>query len=258
MFKNKLKRMINEGKSVIGPFLKSTDPMIIEICGIAGFDFAIIDCEHGPLWIETAQNMVRAAEVRGITPVVRVTENSPELIMRVLDIGAHAVQIPQICTADDARNAVISAKYYPEGQRGLCRYVRAADYSNMDKVEYFKKANEESMIIIHIEGVEGIGNLPEILNVDNIDIIFLGPYDLSQSCGVPGDVRNPAVVDKMKESVRLASEKGVVVGTFVDNMEDAYFWMDNGVKYISYSVDAGIFLNASQNIVNSFRNYWSR
>jgi 4-hydroxy-2-oxoheptanedioate aldolase len=255
MYKNRLKCLLNRGEAVIGPFLKSVDPMIIEICGIAGFDFAIIDCEHGPLWIETAQNMIRAAEARGITPVVRVTENSPELIMRALDIGAHAVQIPQISTADDAKRAVLSAKYYPQGQRGLCRYVRAADYSNMDKAEYFRQANEQSMVIIHIEGIESINNLPEILNVENVDVIFLGPYDLSQSCGVPGDVRNPAVVEKMKRSVELANSKGIAVGTFVDNMEDGYFWMDNGVKYISYSVDSGIFLDASKQIVNEFRNY---
>jgi len=150
MYKNNLKNMICNGNTAIGPFLKSTDPMIMEICGIAGFDFAIIDLEHGPLWIETAQNLVRAAEARGITPVVRVTENSPELIMRALDIGAHGVQIPQISSAADSISAVSASKYYPNGQRGVCRYVRAADYSNMDKYEYFKSANEQTMVIVQV------------------------------------------------------------------------------------------------------------
>ena len=112
-------------------------------------------------------------------------------------------------------------------------------------------SNERTMVLVHIEGLEGINNLDEILDVKGLDVIFLGPYDLSQSCGVPGDVTNPIVVEKMKEAVKKAAAKGGKVGTFVESAENAKFWRNQGVLYIAYSVDCGIYFNACKNIVDS-------
>ena len=166
---------LSRGEYVIGPFLKLSDPSIVEISALAGFDFVIIDLEHGPISFETAQNLIRAAELRGITPVVRIAKNEPELILRALDIGAAGVQVPQISTSKDAEQAVKAGKFHPEGERGVCRFVRAAEYSAMEKNKYFAGANKKTFSVLHIEGIEGIENLPEILEVEGIDIIFLGP-----------------------------------------------------------------------------------
>jgi len=250
---NKLKRILKEGKVAIGPFMKFTDPAAVEIIGYGGFDFVIIDTEHGPISIETAQNLVRAAEVTGITPVIRVTENSPSLVLRALDIGAGGVEVPHISTKDDAVEAVQAAKFFSQGKRGVCRFVRAAGYSSIEQNKYFEFSNEETMVIVHIEGVEGIKNLKEILTVQDLDVIFLGPYDLSQSLGLTGQVNHPTVVKKIKESVKLSREANVAVGTFVDNFEDAKKWIDIGVQYISFSVDVGIFYDACCKIVKSLR-----
>ena len=190
MKKNNLKEVLKEGKNGFGTFLKFTDPAVVEIMGFAGFDFVIIDQEHGPISLQSAQNMLRAAESANITPVIRVTDNAETLILRALDIGAQGIEIPQINTKSDALRAVKAVKYSPQGQRGLCRYVRAADYSSMDRYKYFKYASQETMIIAHIEGVEGINNLEEILSVAGIDVIFIGPYDLSQSLGIPGQINH--------------------------------------------------------------------
>lgn len=253
MNKNKLKDSLQEGKTVYGPFCKIQDPAIVEIAALSGFDFIIIDMEHGPFSIESAQNMIRAAEARSITPVVRVTENSETLILRTLDIGAKCIQVPQICTKADADRLVKSTKFYPKGERGMCRYVRAAEYTNITGADHFGKANDSITTIIHIEGMEGINNLEEIVQVDGIDVIFLGPYDLSQSCGVPGQVNDPKVVDAMKGAVETAKKYGKAVGTFTESPEKAKMWKDIGVQYISYSVDVGIIMNSFKEITKQLK-----
>lgn len=247
---NSLKEALANGKTVFGPFCKIQDPSIVELAALAGFDFIIIDMEHGPFSIEGVQQMVRAAEASGITPVVRVTENNETLILRTLDIGVKCIQVPQVSNYNDAKKVVNSTLFYPKGERGMCRYVRAAEYTNIKKEDHFGKSNDNVMSIIHIEGIEGIENLPEILKSD-IDVIFLGPYDLSQSCGVPGQVHHEKVISRMIEAVALAKASGKAVGTFVETAEDAKKWEKIGVQYISFSVDVGIVYNAFKNITNS-------
>jgi len=251
--KNNLKEALEEGKNVFGPFMKFTDPAAVEIMGFAGFDFVIIDAEHGPISMQSAQNMIRAAETANITPIIRVSSNDEALILRALDIGAQGIEIPQINSKSQAIKAVKSVKYSPQGERGVCRYVRAANYSSMDKFKYFKSANEETMIIAHIEGVEGINNLDEILSVPCIDVIFIGPYDLSQSLGIPGEVNNPLVTERMKEVVLKCKQNKIAVGTFADDIETAKFWVSLGVQYMSFSVDVGILYEATKQIVENLK-----
>ncbi|MBA7498420.1 5-keto-4-deoxy-D-glucarate aldolase [subsurface metagenome] len=253
MRKNNLKIALKEGRVVFGPFMKFTDPAAVEIMGFAGFNFVIIDEEHGPISLESAQNMVRAAESVNIATVIRVGNNEEALILRALDIGAQGIEIPQINSKSDAIKAVKSVKYSPQGERGVCRYIRAANYSSMDKFEYFKSANKETMIIAHIEGVGGINNLNEILSVPGIDVIFIGPYDLSQSLGVPGEVNNSLVTEKMKEVVLKCKKNKVAVGTFTDDIKTAKFWVSLGIQYIAFSVDVGILYQAGKNIINDLR-----
>lgn len=250
---NSLKEKLTSGASVIGPFCKMADPAVAEIAALSGFDFLIIDMEHGPYGFESAQNLVRAAEARGITPVIRITENSETLILRALDIGVKCIQVPQICSKEDALKVVKAANFYPKGERGMCRYVRAADYTTIDGKSHFGCANDYIQTIVHIEGMEGINNLEEIIAVDGIDIIFLGPYDLSQSCGVPGEVFHEKVMNRMKEAVQLAKSHGKVVGTFTESTEKAKMWSDLGVQYISYAVDVGVLKNAFTKIVQDFK-----
>src|SRR5690554_335007 len=123
-------RLINNLKNKklsIGPFSKCSDPAMIEIIGLAGFDFVIIDLEHGPNSFETAQNLVRAAVMHHITPIIRVNMNNESMISKALDIGAQGVQVPQINNEQSARNVINAARFSPSGNRGICRYVRAAE-----------------------------------------------------------------------------------------------------------------------------------
>lgn len=246
-FKNKIK-----DKPVIGIFSKTSDPAFIECCGHAGFDFIILDMEHGPNSLYNMQHLIRSAQIAEILPIVRVKPGCFSLIGEVLDIGAGGVQVPHIKCANDVMNIVRLAKFYPEGERGLCRYVRAADYSHMDKDDYLNKANE-CLIIIQIEGNEAIDNLKEIINVGGYDILFVGPYDLSQSLGIPGQVNHKLVEEKIKEIVRECKSKNILIGNFTDTEEDLLKWADIGVRYLSYSVDTGIFYSACKDILNKLK-----
>ncbi len=240
------------GDGVIGFFSKTAEPAFIEAMGYAGGDFVIIDLEHGPNTIQTAQNLVRAAECSGIFPIIRVKEENNCVMGEALDIGALGIQVPQVCSKEDAENVRKHTKFSPLGERGVCRFVRAADYSAKDRFEYFKEANE-AVTVLQIEGKEGIENLSEILETDCADVIFIGPYDLSQSLGIPGKIDNPLVENEMLKIVSECKQKGVAVGTFTDTIKNARKWQKLGVKYIAHSVDVGIFCDAVKQIVKDIK-----
>jgi len=239
-------------EGVIGIFSKTSDPGIIESMGYAGADYVILDLEHGPNSVQSVQNLIRAAQISGILPIVRVKESCSSVMGEVLDIGAGGVQIPQVNCRSAAEAVIEKTKFAPTGNRGMCRFVRAAKFSMKERHEYFADANK-TLVIAHIEGQEGIDNLDEILDVRGIDVIFIGPYDLSQSLGVPGDVDNPLVEQKMVEIIEKCNEKNIAVGTFVDTYDAAIRWKAAGVKYLSYSVDMGIFADAVSNIMKKIR-----
>lgn len=247
-FKEKLK-----GEGAIGVFSKTSDPAFIEAMGYAGMDYVIIDLEHGPNSVQSVQNLIRGAQVAGLMPIVRVKESCASVQSEVLDIGAGGIQVPQITTKAEAEAVIKRTKFSPVGERGVCRFVRAANYSAKDRFEYFKDANE-AVTILQIEGQEGIDNIEDILSVEGIDVLFIGPYDLSQSLGVAGQIEHPLVEQKMLEIVELCAKKGITVGTFVDTVANAQKWKKLGVKYISYSVDVGIFCDAVSQIVKSVNN----
>lgn len=235
--------------SVLGPFSKTSDPAFIEVMGYAGFDFVILDLEHGPNSVQTTQGLIRAAEVVGLPAVVRVKEDNLSVIGEVLDIGATGVQVPQVNDAATAKRIIRAAKFAPLGQRGVCRFVRAARYSSMDRFQYFREANE-ALVIVHIEGREGLAGLSGVLEVEGIDVVFIGPYDLSQSLGVPGHVEHESVMAAMKRIVADCSRKGVAVGTFVETPQGARKWRSLGVRYLSYSVDVGLFYEKCREVVS--------
>ncbi|MCL2096597.1 MAG: aldolase/citrate lyase family protein [Oscillospiraceae bacterium] len=246
IFREKLKTR------AVGIFSKTSDPAFIEIMGYAGLDYVIIDLEHGPNTVQTAQNLIRAAQISGVFPVVRVKENAGFIMGEALDIGAGGLQIPQIATKQEAEEVISKVKFHPDGSRGMCRFVRAANYSAKDRFGYFADANK-SVIIVQIEGEEGVKNIDDIISVKGVDVIFVGPYDLSQSLGLPGQVGHPLVEEKMLGIVKKCGEKNITVGTFADNPENAEKWLKNGVRYISYSVDTGIFYDAVSDLVKTLK-----
>lgn len=235
----------------IGMFMKTSDPAFVEIASLSGFDFVILDNEHGVVSHENMQNLIRAVYLGNTLPIIRVAEINESDIGKALDIGAAGIQVPQVTSKEDVIKIIEFSKFYPMGSRGVCRFVRAANYALMSQVEYYQNANK-SMVIIQLEGKKALENIDDILRVKGIDVVFIGPYDLSQSLGVPGDIFNEKVVKEMKLIVNKCKSENIMVGTFVDTKEGLEFWKKSGVQYIAYSVDVGIFAEKCQEIIRNF------
>jgi 4-hydroxy-2-oxoheptanedioate aldolase len=170
--------------------------------------------------------------------MVRVRTNSEAEIQRALDIGTAGVQVPQVETREEAQRAVDAARYDPIGSRGLSQYVRAGDYWGSET--YTDDQNEEVFLMVQVEGERGVENIEEILSVEGLDAVFLGPYDLSQSLGIPGQVTHEKVESLMTEVCDRAAEANTVVGAFADTPEIANRWIDAGVQYVTLGVDVGL------------------
>lgn len=249
---NILKKKLKEGQVCFGTFIR-LGPRAVEVLGHAGWDFAVFDMEHGIFDFPQVEEMVRAARCAGITSLVRVPEPNPSYIMRAVDAGAEGVQIPQVETAEMAKALSQAARYFPEGKRGLCSYVRAAGYSAIAPDEHMATSNKEVLTVIHIEGEAAASGIHAILETPGIDVIFLGPWDLSQSLGVPGKTKDPRVMDTMEKVINACKQKGIVSGTFVREIEDAPKWIDLGVQYMMVSTDAGLLLKKSGEWVKALR-----
>ena len=224
---------------MFGPFLNMNYPAVVEIAGLAGFDFVILDNEHGEIPLESVGDLIRAAKVADIPAIVRVYEGNPELIDKALDLGADGVQVPNIGSKADAERAVQAAKFAPMCSRGCNRFVRAGKYGSIDKNQFFGKANEETAVILQVEGQDGVAALSDILTVKGIDVLFVGPYDLSASLGIPGQVDHPKVIEQMEQIMKEAEKVGVAIGFFVDDVRKAVEWRNRGVQYVSFSSDVG-------------------
>lgn len=248
-----IKEKMKKGEFVVGPFMKSRDPAMVEIVGLAGFDFAILDMEHSALSIESMEDLIRMAEVRGIDSIVRVPEISESAISGPLDAGASGVLVPHVDTKKQAEEVVYLSKFSPLGERGMDVFARAADYSHLPKEIYLRQANKKTLLIVQIEGKKGVVNLDDILLVKGLDTIFVGPYDLSQSLGVPGEIDHPRVTEKIKQVVGKVKKAGLSLGIYVNDVRAAKKWIDLGVQFIALLVDAVIFFQACQALVAPLR-----
>jgi 4-hydroxy-2-oxoheptanedioate aldolase len=189
---NKLKSALKDSRLVFGLLNSIPFPLIVEMIGYAGYDFVILDMEHVGVNPETLENMIRAAECAGITPLVRVASVAPDTIMRVLDCGAQGIVAPHIRSRSDAEQAVAASRYHPLGNRGITG-GRTTGFGTIDLPTYFERANQEIMVVAMIEDRDGVDNIEEIVAVPGIDMVLEGAIDLSQSLGVPAQPQNPAV-----------------------------------------------------------------
>lgn len=255
--RGQLKQRLQQGETLLGPFVIVPSCTLVDTLGYAGMDFCILDTEHGPLGIERCADLVIAAQGSGVAPVIRVGGNDERLILRALDIGADGVQVPQINVRGDAEQVVHAAKYSPDGQRGLSLFTRAGHYFReggaVDGRCHTDRQNGETTVVVHIEGRRGLDNLEEIMEVPGIDVLFLGPYDISQSLGIPGQVRTPQVEKALRSAAEQARRAGRAVGSYAKDTEMAKWLLDLGIQYLSINVDATIYMQACERIVRELR-----
>lgn len=246
MFTNELKKKLKAGKTAFGVFNLINTPEVIEIMGLAGFDFVVIDGEHGPAGPLDSQDLIRAAEFRNMTPVVRATENARTTILRFLDVGAHGIQIPQINSAEEASEAVKRAKYFPEGNRGIA-LPRSADYGAVPPLDYFNHANGETLVVAQCESVRGLENVEEIARVPGVDVVFLGPFDMSQSMGIPGQLDHPRVEEAAEKILKACRDNGKAAGIFVVDGKNARKRAEQGFQYITINLESSLLYKAFRN-----------
>jgi len=242
--KNKVKHILKTGGVTVGSWLSLGHESIAEIMSAAGFDWLAIDLEHSVIDVEKLHSLILAIETNECVPLVRLTGNDPNLAKRVMDAGAYGVIVPMIKSAGDAELAVKSIKYPPQGQRSV-GIARAHGYGPRFK-DYVKVANEESILIIQIEHVASVRNLEEILEVEGIDGLMIGPYDLSGSLGLPGELEHPKVVEAKKKILEVAKEKGIAAGIHVvyPSISEFKKCLEEGYRFIAFGADI-LFLGGS-------------
>lgn len=235
-----LRQRLEAGEFCAGPFLKIPDPAITELAGIAGFDFVVVDLEHSAFSMETAVGMVRAAALREIDAVIRVSSPDPAELSRALDTGASGVIVPQVTSPEAAREVVAHTRFHPLGRRGMDLYARAADWGGVARPDYLADANERVLVAAMVEGADAFEQLPAIAAVEGLDLLFVGPYDLSQSLGLPGEIDHPRVLARIEEGVGLARSHGRALGIYVDDLPTALRYRDLGVQFVGMANDADL------------------
>lgn len=210
---NRLKSLFAENKPALGCSLMFPSPQLVEMLGHAGFDWVLLDCEHGSLSLADVEIMAMAADAAGITPIARPRSNSPADIQSVMDRGVAGVQIPHVNTAEDASRAVQAVKFGPGAARGLAAGTRPDRWGLGARMpDFTRQANATSLVCVQIEHQEAVANIDEILQVEGIDVFFIGPSDLSQSMGHPGNPKAPPVAAAIGSTLARIREAGKTPG----------------------------------------------
>jgi 2-keto-3-deoxy-L-rhamnonate aldolase RhmA len=251
--KNSLKAKLKAGKSTVGTFIEIGHPDITEWLSRLGFDWLLLDAEHGPLGFQTMQSMMQSMKGSDCVPIVRVQWNDPVVIKRVLDIGAYGVLIPWVNSKEEAEAAVRACKYPPQGLRGYGPR-RAA----MLDSEYYRTANDELLISVQIETQAALDNLDEILSVEGIDACYVGPYDLSCSLGlgIPPDWKDSRYLAAFDKVIESARRHGKASGMFA-TLENIEWALDKGMIFNSVD-DADTFLVRGARMALNRAREWRR
>lgn len=255
--KNELKVKLENGEKALGTFFEIGGSNAIECLGLAGLDFLIIDSEHGPFDVESAMAYIRTAELQGITPLVRTKNHERSSILKMLDVGAKGLIIPNIHTVDEVKEIISHGKYAPVGNRGFF-YGRAAGYGHADFADdvaaYFETCNRETMLIPQCETVGCLENIETIVAMEGVDGIFVGPYDLSISMGIPAQFDHPDFIKALKRIVLACSAAAKPAMIFAGTSEGAKAQFASGFDVVAIATDVSVYINAYKTIVNEVKN----
>lgn len=240
---NRFKEQIQNGEKPVGVFAGLCSPLVTECLGIAGFDYVIIDNEHSPVEAETSLSMIRAAELRGATPFVRVRETSRPAVMKLLDVGAQGLIVPNISTVEEVKELISWAKYAPLGNRGFCASRKdgwggSLCMSVPDTMAYF---NDEVLLVPQCETVGALEHIEEITALEGVDGIFIGPFDLSISMGIPGQFSAPEFLAAVDRIINACHDRGKFCMMFAGDEAAVLRGFAKGIDTMTWSMDA-IFL----------------
>jgi len=249
---NNLKQKLANGSPVIGTAVTNPSPHLMRALIECGFDWLMVDLEHGPIGPESTQAMIAATQGSSCVPLVRLAASEKWLAKMPLDMGALGLFFPLIMNANEAKCAVQSALYPPLGNRGFGP-IHAGYRWQRSMVEYAIDADEAILKIIMIEHIDAIKELDEILKVDGVDMVFVAPYDLSQSLGFPGEFDHPMVRQAVKQIEDAVLAKGVDLGGYAGSLERGQELLQRGYKLIMLAYDNFLIENAITPMVSKLR-----
>lgn len=252
---NPVKALWNAGKPAFGTWITlCPHPRVVKILASAGFDFVIIEMEHTDFSFETVGTLAMMARETGLTPIVRPPGASKAHdLTRPLDAGAQGLLLPSIDTAAQIEEIMVATKYTPIGNRPMNLKGPHTDYCVGTPREIIEHLNRETMTVIMVETRKSIDNLDDILRVPGIDCVMIGPDDLSQDLGIPGEMQNPVLLEAYDEIFARCKARGVPFGLSAQSPEMARNWLSKGATWIPYQNDAAMVLNAARAAVPSLR-----
>ena len=252
---NLWKQKLDHHEKTVGTFFESGSGVIMECMGLTGLDYAIIDTEHGPFEAESVGDFICAAEKRNLTPLVRVKDISRPAIMKMLDVGAKGLIIPQIHGMDEIHRVIEYGKYYPLGSRGVAgQRANGFAYDMGGSLEtWFAVSNSETLLIPQCETMECLANISEVAGTDGIAGIFIGPYDLSTAMGIPGQFENPKLMNAVETIIEAAHRAGKFVMIYCDDVNKAKQYFSMGIDSVTVGLDVGILIEAYKNKVVKIR-----
>lgn len=230
-----LRTRIRNGESLLGAFVMIPSPAVVEMLGYSGFDFAIIDSEHGASSTESIENQIRAAEASGISAIVRTVGMTAGEVLRILDAGAEGIVVPHVKTEADAQALVAAAHYAPRGIRGMATTARAGRHGLTGVADHIANALERTLVIPQIEDAEALPNVRAIAGLDGVDALFIGPADLSMSLGQPGNPGHPDVVKAIDGAVSDIKSTGRKPMIFTKSADEVAAMRKRGIDIAVYS-----------------------
>lgn len=250
---NKFKRALQGDETLWGLWLGLPDTSCAEICAGAGFDWLLIDGEHAPFELKDILHHLQALAPYDVSPIVRPDEGSVAKIKKLLDVGAQTLLIPMVNTAEQAKELVSAVRYPPQGIRGMgSSLARAAKWNKVP--QYLQNANDEICLIVQVETLEAMDNLEEIVQVDGVDGVFIGPSDLSGAMGYVGNPDHPKVVEKIQWGMDVIHNSGKASGILCLNIEKAQQFAASGTKFVGVGVDTLLLRLSAEQLVNKVKN----
>ncbi len=253
---NRVRQILTGGGKALGTFFEIGGCSAVECLGISGLDFLIIDTEHGPFDVESTMDFIRAAELKGITPFVRVKDVTRPSILKMLDIGAKGLIIPCVNTVDEVRKIIEYGKYYPAGKRGFF-FGRAASYGydaaakNIDT--WFDSSNRETLLIPQCETTGCLENIEEIVNTEGVDGIFIGPYDLSIGMGKPAQFSDPEFLAAVDRILKACADAGKFSFIYTVSTAAAKEYLRRGFSGVAVNTDVSVYINAFKSIIKEVK-----
>lgn len=238
-------------RAQVGMWISSGSEVAAEIVASAGFDWVLIDGEHSPYSLETITSLLRAVGAYDATPVVRLPVNDTVLIKQYLDLGVQNLMVPMVDTAKEAEAAVAAMHYPPRGVRGVgAALARSSRWNAVP--DYLNTASDTISLTVQIESAEAVKNAEEILAVDGVDAVFIGPSDLAASMGLIGQQQHPDVLDAVNSTIQKAKDAGKFVGVNAFNLDQAQAYLDAGVDFALVAADVSLLANHSRALAERF------